>query len=277
VADLRRRTRRTSPPSSRGYSPGASRLRRSRRLPRSRSLITTADTVVGLRVLDSPVGRRRCRTRRRSTREALHHRVGEGAGASHRVRRKRSRPTSRPRSIRTTSRGCAPRRRSIRSASRRLAPARPRTASARLVDVDGSSGVARHGHQRHRPRCGLQACGAGSNGRRRCSTSPSASKARSSSIACSRASRIARGSAPSVAGRREGLPARVGRPSNRRRIHRGPWAPLAASTQADRRRKGFPPAHPILQRTQQARARAHARRRRVRQRSADVSPVPALS
>lgn len=28
-----------------------------------------------------------------------------------------------------------------------------------------------------------------------------------------------------------------------------PWAPLAESTQADRRRHGFPPAHPILRRT----------------------------
>jgi hypothetical protein len=28
-----------------------------------------------------------------------------------------------------------------------------------------------------------------------------------------------------------------------------PWAPLKLSTQRDRRRKGFPPAHPILQRT----------------------------
>ncbi|HVX39611.1 MAG TPA: phage virion morphogenesis protein [Gemmatimonadaceae bacterium] len=28
-----------------------------------------------------------------------------------------------------------------------------------------------------------------------------------------------------------------------------PWAPLAPRTQADRRRHGFPPAHPILERT----------------------------
>lgn len=28
-----------------------------------------------------------------------------------------------------------------------------------------------------------------------------------------------------------------------------PWAPLAPSTQAERKRLGFPPAHPILQRT----------------------------
>jgi hypothetical protein len=28
-----------------------------------------------------------------------------------------------------------------------------------------------------------------------------------------------------------------------------PWAPLAPRTQADRKRQGFPPAHPILQRT----------------------------
>lgn len=28
-----------------------------------------------------------------------------------------------------------------------------------------------------------------------------------------------------------------------------PWRPLAESTQRDRQRKGFPPAHPILQRT----------------------------
>lgn len=30
-----------------------------------------------------------------------------------------------------------------------------------------------------------------------------------------------------------------------------PWPQLAPATQADRRRQGFPPAHPILQRTQQ--------------------------
>jgi hypothetical protein len=32
-----------------------------------------------------------------------------------------------------------------------------------------------------------------------------------------------------------------------------PWAPLALSTQADRARKGFPPAHPILVRTSRLR------------------------